>query len=144
MIHYSLTCAKGHEFDGWFQSAAEYDRQAAGGLLRCALCGSRDVTKALMAPGVHISGNAVTRPLAEGVKPDRKALEEALAALRRDVEENSEYVGLSFAEEARAIHEGTSPRRSIYGEANREDAKSLIEEGVPVAPLPFIPHRRVN
>ena len=71
-------------------------------------------------------------------------LEAALAALRRQVEENSEYVGMNFATEARAIHEGASPERAIYGEAKPEEAKRLIEDGIPVAPLPFRPARKSN
>jgi len=68
----------------------------------------------------------------------------ALAALRRKIEENSEYVGPSFAAEARAIHAGEAPERSIYGETRADEAIRLIEEGVPVAPLPFVPRRRTN
>ncbi|MDO7559530.1 MAG: DUF1178 family protein, partial [Paracoccaceae bacterium] len=71
-------------------------------------------------------------------------LETAMAALRKHVEENSEYVGENFAAEARAIHEGAAPERAIYGEAKTQDARALIEEGVPLAPLPFIPKRKVN
>ena len=70
--------------------------------------------------------------------------ETAIAALRRKVEENSEYVGLNFVTEARAIHDGDAPERAIYGEARFEDAKKLIEDGVPVAPLPFLPVRKMN
>ena len=70
--------------------------------------------------------------------------ETALAELRKQVEENSEYVGMNFAAEARAIHSGASPERSIYGEARPAEAKSLIEDGVPVAPLPFAPKRKMN
>lgn len=71
-------------------------------------------------------------------------MEKAFAAMRRQVEENSEYVGLNFVAEARRIHDGTTPARSIYGEAKAEDARQLIEDGVQVAPLPFMPARKVN
>lgn len=70
--------------------------------------------------------------------------EAALAHLRKEVEENSEYVGLKFADEARKMHDGESPERAIYGEAKLDDAKKLIEDGVPVAPLPFLPKRKTN
>jgi len=71
-------------------------------------------------------------------------LEAALAALRRQVEENSDYVGMNFAAEARAIHAGEAPERSIYGEARPEEARKLMEDGLPVAPLPFRPRRKSN
>ncbi|RJL00495.1 DUF1178 family protein, partial [Paracoccus aestuarii] len=74
----------------------------------------------------------------------REGAEAALEALRRKVEESSDYVGLSFAEEARAMHDGTKPARAIHGEARPEEARRLIEDGVPVAPLPFLPRRRAN
>ena len=64
--------------------------------------------------------------------------------LRENVEANSEDVGSNFAKEARAMHDGTAPERSIYGEAKIEDAKALIEDGVPVVPLPFGPNRKTN
>ena len=74
----------------------------------------------------------------------RNPHEAMLAAMRRHVEENSDYVGLSFAAEARAMHEGKAPERNIWGEAKPEEAKALLEEGIPVAPLPFVPKRQAN
>lgn len=135
MIRYTLKCAKGHDFDGWFASAAAFDKLHAAGMVACTLCGATDVEKALMAPAVR----ADERPLSQ---PDPRA--EALAALRRAVEENSDYVGMNFAAEARAIHDGTAPERSIYGEARPEEARALIEDGIPVAPLPFAGPRKTN
>ena len=64
--------------------------------------------------------------------------------LRKQLEANSENVGTNFATEARAMHDGSKPERSIYGEAKLEDAKALIEDGVPVVPLPFGPARKTN
>ena len=69
---------------------------------------------------------------------------EQIAALRRQIEENSEYVGMNFAAEARAIHAGDAPERAIHGEAKPDEARAMIEEGLPVAPLPFLPARKVN
>jgi hypothetical protein len=80
-------------------------------------------------------------PGAPGAPADREA---ALAALRREIEANSDYVGMNFAAEARAIHDGTAPPRSVHGEARPDEARKLIEDGIPVAPLPFIPTRRRN
>lgn len=144
MIRYALTCAKGHSFDGWFQSAAGFDRLVAGGLVLCADCGSDAVTKSLMAPAVLTDGakgpQAPTTPLAPA--NTKKATD--LAALRRKIEATSEYVGPSFAAEARAIHDGAAPERSIWGETRPGEAMALIAEGIPVAPLPFIPKRHTN
>lgn len=69
---------------------------------------------------------------------------ELIRKLRHEVETNSDYVGDRFATEARAIHEGSSPKRSIWGEARREDARKLVEDGIPVSPLPFTPQRKMN
>lgn len=147
MIRYSLTCPEGHGFDSWFQSAEAFDRLAAAGHVACALCGSTRVEKSLMAPAVQparskVSGSPASEsaPLATPASP----AEQALAALRRQVEENSDYVGLSFASEARAMHEGDIPQRPIYGEAKAEEARALLADGIPVAPLPFIPARKTN
>ncbi|PTE22454.1 DUF1178 domain-containing protein [Cereibacter changlensis JA139] len=140
MIRYSLKCDQDHGFESWFQSAAAFDDLAAAGRLSCPVCGSVTVDKTLMAPAVRPARKAAPGALAA---PGSK-VEEALAALRKQVEENSEYVGLNFAAEARAIHEGDAPQRAIYGEAKLEEARRLVEDGVPVAPLPFMPPRKVN
>ncbi|OIQ43753.1 MAG: hypothetical protein BM558_10585 [Roseobacter sp. MedPE-SW] len=71
-------------------------------------------------------------------------MEKALGELRRKVEENSDYVGRDFATEARAMHLGDAPERAIYGEAKPEEAKALIDDGVPVLPLPFGRGRKTN
>ncbi len=138
MIKYSMTCDKGHTFDGWFQSATGFDTLQSSGLVSCAVCGSAQVTKSLMAPAVRLDKAA---PLALPLSAPASAAETALAELRRKVEENSEYVGMSFASEARAIHDGDAPERSIYGETRPDEAMRLIADGIPVAPLPFMPKR---
>lgn len=152
MIRYSLRCDNNHDFDGWFQSAAGFDTLLAAGHVSCATCGSLTVEKLLMTPAVRPARKAASPaqvPTAEQVRgaqarplsePQSEA-EAALAALRRKVEENSEYVGMSFASEARDIHEGRAPERAIYGEAKPEEALKLLEDGVAVAPLPFMPKR---
>lgn len=137
MIRYDLTCDKGHAFDSWFASAAAYDRLAGAGHVACPDCGSAQVSKALMAPAV------VAKPERALTTP-RDPREAALAELRAQVEANSDYVGLSFAAEARAMHEGRAPERPIHGEAKLDEARKLIEDGVPVAPLPFLPARKAN
>ena len=62
-----------------------------------------------------------------------------LIELRRKVESECDYVGPSFAEEARKIHYGESEKRGIYGEATDEQTKSLADEGIDVARIPWVP-----
>lgn len=137
MIRYALRCHDGHDFDGWFRSSEGFQAMRDAGQVTCASCGSTQVEKALMAP-------AVTEKRAPALSAPRNPAEAALEALRRKVEESSDYVGLRFAEEARAMHQGDRPSRAIHGEARPEEARKLIEEGVPVAPLPFLPRQKAN
>lgn len=145
MIRYSLQCDADHAFDSWFQSSATFDSLAAAGQVACPVCGTAMVSKAPMAPAVVTDRSAAGEPGSNGLTTSPATdLEAALAALRRQVEENSDYVGMNFAAEARAIHAGEAPERSIYGEARPEEARKLIEDGLPVAPLPFRPRRKSN
>ncbi|WIV51125.1 DUF1178 family protein [Marivivens sp. LCG002] len=137
MIRYSLKCDKGHTFDSWFKSGEAFEKLKASKMVACAVCGSDDVAKTLMAPSVSTDKE---RPLSAPHSP----AEQALAELRKEVESKSEYVGTRFAKEARAMHDGNAPIRSIYGEAKADEAKALIEEGVPVIPLPFGPKKTQN
>jgi hypothetical protein len=141
MIRYALTCEKGHGFESWFQSAEAFDKVRSAGMVSCPDCGSVAVEKALMAPGVRPARRAAERPLSDAPTGEK---ERALAELRRRVEEGSDYVGMKFATEARAIHAGEVPERSIWGEARIDEARSLVEDGIPVAPLPFRPKSKAN
>lgn len=141
MIRFSLKCPSDHDFESWFQSGAAYDALHAAGHVTCPVCGSASVEKSLMAPSVRPARSAAARP--DLTTPATDA-EKMLADLRRKVEENSEYVGLDFVTEARRMHQGEAPERAIYGEARIEEAKKLLDDGVPVAPLPFMPQRRTN
>ena len=146
MIRYALRCDNSHAFESWFRSAAGFDQLVEAGQIACPDCGSKAVVKALMAPSVAgepVSGpgpDMAPTPLSTPANPR----EAALAELRRRVEEKSEYVGMNFVTEARRIHDGDAPERSIYGEARPDEARKLIEDGVPVAPLPFMPVAKVN
>ncbi|MDT8342880.1 MAG: DUF1178 family protein [Thermohalobaculum sp.] len=144
MIRYALRCAHGHGFDAWFRDSAAYDEQRAAGQVRCAVCADPAVEKAVMAPSVVSGGGPAAR---EAEPPDlgrdrpASSLERALAELRRRVEESADYVGTEFADEARRIHAGEAGERPIWGEATVADARALGEEGIPVAPLPFLRRR---
>ncbi|MEP2783708.1 MAG: DUF1178 family protein [Pseudoruegeria sp.] len=153
MIKYTLKCPDAHQFDSWFQSADAFDKLLAAGMTVCPTCGSSEITKALMAPLVRPARSAAPKPapdvpMTQTASPQDVTTDEertkALAKLKSEVEANSDYVGTEFAKEARAMHLGESPERAIYGEAKIEDAKSLIEDGIPVAPLPFRPTRKTN
>ena len=152
MIRYTLKCDQDHVFESWFASAEAYEKLRAAGMVSCTHCGSPRVEKALMAPAVRPARKAGAAPeAAEATPPGAPhlsapagALEEAIAAMRRAVEENSDYVGEDFAREARAMHAGEAPERAIHGEARPEEARALIEEGVPVTPLPFPSRRKTN
>lgn len=143
MIRYDLICDKGHEFDGWFRDSAAFDSQAKRHLVSCTRCGSSQVSKQLMAPGIPVKSNrkaeAPQKMLAGAVDPHTGKMLQMMREVRRNIEENSEYVGDRFAEEARKIHYSESKKRGIYGEAKPEDAKALIEEGIEVHPLPMLP-----
>jgi hypothetical protein len=143
MIHYDLICEKGHPFDGWFRDSAAYDEQAAKGLVTCTSCGSPKVEKQLMAPGIPVKANRKAEPastmVSGPVDPRLAMMMQMVREMRKHVEENAEYVGDRFAEEARKIHYEETEHRGIYGEASPDDAKALIEEGIAVHPLPRLP-----
>jgi len=143
MIQYSLKCENDHSFDSWFASADAYDKLADNGMVSCAVCGSTKVSKAIMAPRVRTT-KGKEAPAAQTLPTEKSAAEQAMAEMRAKVEQNSEYVGTNFATEARSMHLGDAPERAIYGEAKPEEAKSLIEDGIPVTPLPFMPTRKSN
>ena len=165
MIHYQLRCGAAHEFDGWFQDSAGFDRLAAAGLVECPHCGGTQVVRALMAPAVRKS----RRKVAAAAPPEEKPADPAPAApapvpadsggmsqrvaagpipaqllamlqrMRAEVEKSCDYVGDGFAEEARKIHNGQVEARGIYGEATEAEAEALAEDGIDIARLPWVP-----
>ncbi len=155
MIVFDLTCPEGHVFETWFRNGAAFDQQAKAGLLVCPTCGSKDIKKSLMAP--NLSGSKKTFEAPDPTRPEKampqkavpqKAVMEtkqaaevmkALKALRHTIEENCDYVGEAFAEEARKIHYGESETRGIYGETSEEEAAKLADEGVAVSRVPWAP-----
>ena len=136
MIRYALRCEHDHGFEAWFGGSDAYEDQAARGLVECPVCGSCAVSKQIMAP-------AVARTGAKGDAPDLARMQtmmmQAAREVRSHVEANFDYVGDTFAREARDIHEGRSEEREIYGEATAAEVRKLKEDGVPCAALPPLP-----
>jgi hypothetical protein len=140
MIRYALACEAGHEFEGWFSASEDFDDQAGRGLLACPVCDTRAVRKQIMAPSVAGS----TRREADETPARRAMMMEVMGRVRAHVQANFDYVGDTFAKEARAIHEGRSEERGIYGEATPTEVKALVADGVPVAPLPPEPPKKTE
>jgi hypothetical protein len=151
MIRYKLQCKKGHEFEAWFASSDVFDRQQKKGQLACPSCGSKSVSKALMAPSVAPRSKRKAAPERQQQQPTgapkpemqrvaaHSELVTALRKLRAEIEAKSEYVGARFSEEARKIHYEEVPARGIHGEATAEEAKALKDEGIEFYPLPILP-----
>ncbi len=137
MIRYNLKCARAHEFEAWFRSSAAYDEQRKAGQVGCAVCGATEVEKAVMAPALKAAATAAP-DLAPRLSTPASPAEAALAALRRKIETTSDYVGREFAAEARRIHDGEGAKRAIWGEASLDDARALKDDGIPVAPIPWM------
>ena len=137
MIVFDLKCLDGGElFEGWFSSGSDFDEQVARKLLGCPFCGSARVEKAPMAPRVSRS-----KPVDERTSEINK-----LASLQSKLLQGSQWVGSDFPERARAMHLGETEARPVHGEASHEEARSLIDEGVPILPLPLrvVPPGQVN
>lgn len=140
MIVFDLRCSGGHVFEAWFGSGDAYEKQRRAGQLACPLCGDGTVEKALMAPA--IAGQDRSPPPPAAIKDAMRQL----AAAQASVLAKSEWVGDGFARRARAMHDGDEPRAVIHGHASIAEARSLIADGVPVAPLPLpvTPPDRLN
>jgi len=155
MIHYSLRCDRGHEFESWFQSSSAYEQQEKRKLVNCPACGSAKVERAIMAPQIvskkgresaapaPAASTDVTAPASTPLMmAQERELRAKLKELRDHIVKNADNVGERFPNEARKMHYGDIEHRPIYGEASPEEARSLIEEGVEVSPLPVLPDDR--
>src|ERR1700761_3079316 len=140
MIKYALGCAEGHAFDSWFPDSAAYDKQRKRGFVACPECGSTRVDKAIMAPAVVGGDRTSSVEVSQGIAVDdpRRRAREFYLRMRREIEANTDDVGAKFPETARAIHLGEEPERAIRGRASLAEAKSLLEDGVGVLPLPML------
>ncbi len=147
MIVFDLLCSDGHRFESWFPSGASFELQQAEGSIECPLCSGNSVAKAPMAPRVASRGaqsggeERDEAPASAPASADAEAMRETLGRLRQHIEQNCDYVGATFAEEARRIFYGETERRDIYGEASRAEAAELREEGIAVQQIPWIYRR---
>ena len=154
MILYDLVCQKDHAFEVWFRDAATCSAQLAAKEVRCPTCGSKKVSKALMAPNIASkqrdeapARGAPARGKDAKALPTKAAMEtadagklrRALAELRDKVERDFDHVGPQFAEEARKIHYGETEHRNIYGETTPDEAKALVDEGIEISRIPWLP-----
>jgi hypothetical protein len=145
MIKYSLKCSDNHDYEAWFASSSAYDALASAGQLQCPVCGTANVSKALMAPNIPARRNNRTEPVAAAspaAAPVDEAQREAvkmMRKLREFVEKNSDYVGPRFADEARKIHNEEVEARSIHGEASRDELIELSDDGIEFFPMPVLP-----
>jgi hypothetical protein len=155
MIHYQLRCDQNHQFDSWFISSAGFEKQAKRGLIECPDCGSTKVTRALMTPAVSTRDAPEPQPkppmpVQQVMPPAAPAMPQPgmpmparmiamLQRMRAEVEKNCDYVGPSFAEEARKIHRGEAEQRGIYGETTPEESEMLADEGIEIHSLPWVP-----
>jgi hypothetical protein len=165
MIVFDLKCRNGHVFEAWFNNADVFEGLRKGGQVSCSICGTRKVDKTLVAPRISTrkgkkAGGDVPATTTEADKPAIPAtlsgpghygndptaakaaeLMKQLSEMRVEIEKNCDYVGKGFAEEARKIHYGETPKRNIYGEASDTDARALQEEGVEFSRIPWAPRR---
>lgn len=172
MIVFDLICGQAaHRFEGWFGSSLDYETQKQDGLLICPICGSAQIEKAMMAPNVGSKGNQQNifapletetqgakqasiapatdispPPAAVQVPAEYKELIGKLAKAQKEALAQSEYVGDSFAEEARSMHYGESDEKPIHGTASPREAEELSEEGIDITalPLPIVPPETQN
>ena len=157
MIVFDLHCTEGHRFEGWFGSSDDFASQMDRGLVECPQCGSLEVSKAPMSPAVPAKGNQrighleqapeKSGPVSGGdIPPEVHKAMQALAKAQAKALKESRYVGDGFAEESRAMHYGEKDLEAIHGKATLKEAKELLEEGVPLAPLltPYTPPDELN
>jgi len=141
MIVYELRCDTGHGFEAWFRNSDAFEQQRDAQQVTCPVCGTCEVTKAPMAPRIGKSDRAKPEQAAPAGQPNQEQMRVVMtqiAELNRHIAETCDYVGAAFPEEARKIHYGEAEHREIYGEASREEAVALRDEGVTIAAIPWI------
>lgn len=140
MIHFCLHCHNEHQFDGWFRSNDDFEKQNHLHLIACPKCNSNQVEKTLMAPAVSTSQKREN--LAIGMNIEQQKMLDTIRELTKKIKQNADYVGDKFSQEARKIHFGEVKPRAIYGEANQQELTNLLEDGLEVIPLPTLPETK--
>ena len=137
MISFDLKCSNDHGFESWFQSSDAYEKLLKAKQVSCPICGDTRISKALMAPA--ISGTKKKGLDKSSMATNAADYMNAMRSIRRKLEENCDYVGTNFAEEARKIHYGEADERNIYGEASVDEAEGLKDEGIACERIPWVP-----
>ena len=151
MIKYSLKCVEEHcnknePFDGWFQNSASFEEQIDAGYVSCPYCGSLNIKKNLMSPSVKSTKEKSPNVISKNVKHSEmnnnsyKQIDMMvmLRNLKKEIQNNAEFVGNNFTKEAKAIHEGKSKERAIYGQADAKDLEELKSKNIDVINIPWV------
>ncbi len=151
MIKYSLKCVeencnKNEPFDGWFQNSVSFDKQIKAGYISCPYCGSLNIKKNLMSPSVKTAKEPSPNIISKNVKHDelnkntnkQMDMMVILRNLKKEIQKNAEFVGKNFTKEAKAIHEGKSKERAIYGQAEAKDIEELKSKNIDVIKVPWV------
>ena len=151
MIKYSLKCVeknckKNEPFDGWFQNSTSFDKQIKAGYISCPYCGSLNIKKNLMSPSVKSTKEKIPKMISKNVKHNElnknsnKQIDMMviLRNLKKEIQKNAEFVGKNFTKEAKAIHEGKSKERAIYGQADAKDLEELKSKNIDFINVPWV------
>ena len=142
MIKFNLICDQDHEFEIWFGSNDDFEKQKKRNLLACPTCGSQNVEKSLMAPQVSTARKKDEMVQVAKMQSAQAELVSKMREFKEHIVNNSEDVGSKFPEEARKIHYGEAEARGIRGEANLKEAEELVKEGIDVLPVPTLPDEK--
>jgi len=139
MIIFNLICTTCHvEFEGWFDDSQEFEKQKKNKMINCPSCNHSTIKKSLMFPNLSTKSNAKKNTKL------KKAMINKINKYKKIIEENYDYVGENFTEEAKKMKYGEIDERPIYGEATLEQTKELTEEEISVQPLPWAPIKKTN
>ena len=151
MIKYSLKCVeencnKNEPFDGWFQNSTSFEKQIEGGYISCPYCGSLNIKKNLMSPSVKSTKEKISKIISKNVKHNElnknsnKQIDMMviLRNLKKEIQKNAEFVGKNFTKEAKAIHEGKSKERAIYGQVDAKDLEELKSKNIDFINIPWV------
>ena len=135
MIKYKLFCKDcSVNFDSWFSSSTEFEKVKRLKFLNCIKCGSKSISKSLMAPNIMKTKNRSN--LIDSSK--KLKIKNKLREYQKFIKNNFQYVGDNFTYEARSIHYGKKETKNIYGNASLQDIKELKEEGIDTDIVPWV------